>query len=78
MVGRGFVVVTVESNKHTARNAAADTFAANVLPVVRQLQAIGVTTTRALAEVLTVRGRRAGGEGAGTSPVFLCRVTAPC
>ncbi len=38
--------------------AAADTFAANVLPVVRQIQAAGVTTHRAIAEALNARGIR--------------------
>jgi len=33
-------------------------FATNVLPVVRQLQAAGLTTTRALAEALNARGIR--------------------
>ncbi len=33
-----------------ANREAADGFAANVLPVARQLQTAGVTTTRALAE----------------------------
>jgi DNA invertase Pin-like site-specific DNA recombinase len=41
-----------------ANREAADGFAANVLPVVRQLQAAGVTTTRALAEALNARGIR--------------------
>ena len=39
-----------------ANKAAADAFAANVLPVVRQLQAQGVTTHRAIAEALNARG----------------------
>jgi DNA invertase Pin-like site-specific DNA recombinase len=47
-----------------ANRQAADTFAANVLPVVRQLQAAGIITTRAIAEALNARGIRTarGGE----------------
>src|SRR3954452_760050 len=39
-----------------AGRAAADQFAANVLPVIRQIQATGVSTLAALAEALTARG----------------------
>ncbi len=39
-----------------ANRAVADAFAANVLPIVRQLQEAGITTTRALAEALNARG----------------------
>jgi len=47
-----------------AITASADAFAANVLPIIRDLQAKGVTTTRALAEALNARGIRTarGGE----------------
>ena len=47
-----------------ANREAADAFAANVLPVVRQLQAAGITTARAIAEALNARGIRTarGGE----------------
>ena len=47
-----------------ANKAGADAFAANVLPVVRQLQAAGVVTTRAIAEALNARSIRTarGGE----------------
>ncbi len=41
-----------------ANREAADAFAANVLPVVRQLQAAGITTARAIAEALNSRGIR--------------------
>jgi DNA invertase Pin-like site-specific DNA recombinase len=40
-------------NKH-----AADAFAANVLPIIRQLQAGGLTTYQALADTLNNRGIR--------------------
>src|SRR6185312_9946068 len=36
--------------------AAADAFAANVLPVIRQIQGTGVTTLADLAEALNARG----------------------
>jgi recombinase len=47
-----------------ANREAADAFAANVLPVVRELQASGTTATRAIAEALNARGIRTarGGE----------------
>jgi DNA invertase Pin-like site-specific DNA recombinase len=41
-----------------AQRSAADAFAANVLPVVRQIQATGATTHRAIAEALNARGIR--------------------
>jgi hypothetical protein len=52
-----------------AGKAAADAFAANVLPVVRELQAVGITTTRAIAEALNTRGIRTarGGEWHGST-----------
>jgi len=50
--------------------AAADAFAANVLPVVRQIQATGATTSRAIAEALNARGiRTARGGGWHSSTV---------
>jgi DNA invertase Pin-like site-specific DNA recombinase len=39
-----------------AGRAAADQFAANVLPIVRQMQAAGVTTLQAIADALNARG----------------------
>jgi DNA invertase Pin-like site-specific DNA recombinase len=47
-----------------ANREAADAFAANVLPVVRELRAAGITTVRAIAEALNARGIRTarGGE----------------
>lgn len=44
--------------------AAADAFAANVLPIVRQIQASGATTGRAIAEALNARGIRTARGGA--------------
>jgi DNA invertase Pin-like site-specific DNA recombinase len=45
------------SRKGAAAGAAsAEVFAANVLPIVRQLQAAGLTTLRQLAEALNARG----------------------
>jgi DNA invertase Pin-like site-specific DNA recombinase len=46
------------------QRAGADAFAANVLPIVRQIQAAGVTTARAIATALNDRGVRTarGGE----------------
>src|SRR6202051_211336 len=47
-----------------ANREAADAFAANVLPIVRQIQATGATTHRAIAKALNDRGVRTarGGE----------------
>lgn len=47
-----------------ANRAAADSFAANVLPVVRQIQAAGATTPRAIAAALNARGIRTARGGA--------------
>ena len=41
-----------------AQRTAADAFAANVLPVVRQIQAAGATNHRAIAKALNARGIR--------------------
>ena len=43
---------------HAAHKAAADRFAANVLPVVREIQASGATTLDAVAQALNARGVR--------------------
>jgi DNA invertase Pin-like site-specific DNA recombinase len=43
---------------HAAARAAADRFAANVLPVVREIQSSGATTLDAIAEALNARGVR--------------------
>jgi DNA invertase Pin-like site-specific DNA recombinase len=53
----------------TANRTAADAFAANVLPVVRQLQASGIVSTRAIAEALNARGIRTarGGQWYGAT-----------
>jgi Recombinase len=47
-----------------ASREAADAFAANVLPIVRQIQAVGVTTFRAIAAALNDRGVRTARGGA--------------
>lgn len=46
------------------QRADADTFAANVLPIVRQIQAAGATTYRAVAAALNARGIRTARGGA--------------
>jgi len=43
---------------HAANRAAADKLAANVLPIVRDIQAAGHTTLREIAESLNARGVR--------------------
>jgi DNA invertase Pin-like site-specific DNA recombinase len=47
-----------------ANRAAAHAFAANVLPIVRQIQAAGATTSRAIAEALNARSVRTARGGA--------------
>ncbi len=47
-----------------ANRKAADAFAANVLPIVRQIQAAGATTHRAIAAALNARGIRTARGGA--------------
>ena len=47
-----------------ANRAMADAFAANVLPVVRQIEATGATTHRAIAAALNARGIRTARGGA--------------
>jgi DNA invertase Pin-like site-specific DNA recombinase len=47
-----------------ANREAADAFAANVLPIVRQIQAVGATTFRAIAAALNDRGVRTARGGA--------------
>jgi DNA invertase Pin-like site-specific DNA recombinase len=49
---------------HAANREAADSFAANVLPIVRQIQAGGLTTTRAVADAVNARGVRTARGGA--------------
>ena len=48
----------------TVNRAAADAFAANVLPIVRQIQTAGATTPRAVAAALNARGIRTARGGA--------------
>jgi DNA invertase Pin-like site-specific DNA recombinase len=51
------------------QRADADAFAANVLPIVRQIKAAGATTHRAIAEALNARGVRTarGGDWHGST-----------
>jgi DNA invertase Pin-like site-specific DNA recombinase len=47
-----------------ANAAGAEAFAANVLPIIRQIQASGAKTARAIAEALNARGIRTARGGA--------------
>jgi hypothetical protein len=47
-----------------ANRATADAFAANVLPIVRQIEASGATTHRAISVALNARGIRTARSGA--------------
>ena len=53
-----WVYLPIRHQSHSALwgRAGADAFAANVLPVVRDLQDAGVVTVRAIAEALNLRG----------------------
>jgi DNA invertase Pin-like site-specific DNA recombinase len=48
---------------HAAHRAAADQFAANVLPIVREIQASGLMTLRDIAKALNARGIRSARGG---------------
>ena len=43
---------------HAANRAAADEFASNVLPIVKEIQASGLSTLQAIADALNARGAR--------------------
>jgi DNA invertase Pin-like site-specific DNA recombinase len=53
-----------QAKSAAANKAGADAFAANVLPIVRQIEASGVTGARAIAAALNVRGVRTARGGA--------------
>lgn len=55
---------TAQAKGVATNREAADAFAANVLPIVRQIQAAGATTARAIAAALTNRGVRTARGGA--------------
>jgi hypothetical protein len=58
-VGRNrAILVEASANDANANHAAADAFAANVVPVVRQIGATGVKGSRTIAAALNVRGVR--------------------
>jgi len=49
---------------HAANRAAADQFASNVLPIVREIQAAGAMSFAAIAKALNARGARTARGGA--------------
>jgi hypothetical protein len=55
-LGNGTDLAAAQTVDAAANWEAADAFAANLLPVVRELQASGTTATRAIAEALNARG----------------------
>ena len=55
---------TAQALGAAANAAGANAFAANVLPIIRQIQAAGATTGRAIAEALNARGIRTARGGA--------------
>lgn len=69
MLGNRTSLAGAAAKGAVANRTAADAFAANVLPVVRQIQAAGIKTHRALAEALNIRGVRTarGGEWHATT-----------
>ena len=64
MLGNRTNLAEAQAKGADANREAADAFAGNVLPVVREPRAAGVTTARAIAEALNARGIRTarGGE----------------
>jgi DNA invertase Pin-like site-specific DNA recombinase len=64
ILGNRTNLVEAQRAGHAANRAAADVFAANVLPVVREMQARGVTTLDAIATELNARGIRTARGGA--------------
>src|SRR3546814_7706803 len=57
-------LAVAQNNSRAVRSARAEQHAANVLPIVRQIQAAGATSLRAVAAALNSRGVRTprGGE----------------
>jgi DNA invertase Pin-like site-specific DNA recombinase len=49
---------------NTARTEAADRFAANVLPIIREIQNSGISSLRGVAKALTARGVKTARGGA--------------
>ena len=54
---------------HAANRAAADQFASNVLPIVREIQAAGAMSFAAIAKALNARGARTARGGAWHAPL---------
>jgi DNA invertase Pin-like site-specific DNA recombinase len=52
---------------NTARQEAADSFAANVRPIIKEIQASGITSLRGVAKALSVRGVKTARGGAWTA-----------
>ena len=53
-----------QAKAHEVNRAAAEAFAANVLPIVRQIQAAGVRGLKSIADALNDRGVRTARGGA--------------
>jgi Recombinase len=56
----------VRDKANAASMAAADAFAANVLPIIREIQASGVQSFRGIAHALTARGIKTARGGTWT------------
>jgi hypothetical protein len=52
---------------NTARQEAADAFAASVLPIIREIQASGISSPRGVAKALSTRGVKTARGGAWTA-----------
>jgi DNA invertase Pin-like site-specific DNA recombinase len=52
---------------NTARQEAADSFAANVRPIIKEIQASGITSLRGVAKALSARGVKTARGGAWTA-----------
>jgi DNA invertase Pin-like site-specific DNA recombinase len=64
LLGNRTNLATARAMGNAANRQAADAFAANVLPVVRQIQAAGVRSVRGVAKALNDRGIRTARGGA--------------
>ncbi|MDR3533206.1 MAG: hypothetical protein P4L90_21940 [Rhodopila sp.] len=75
-IGNRTTLAEAQAKGVEINRAAADAFAANVLPIVLQIQAAGTTTPRPVAAALNARGIRTARSGAwqgSTVPNLLVR-----
>jgi hypothetical protein len=64
LLGNRTNLAEAQAKAHEANRATAEAFAANVLPIVRQIQAAGVSGLKNIADALNDRGVRTARGGA--------------